>query len=280
MSKYYEVALAIDARDCDVIISDIRNIAPAPKELMDSTPDNDYSVFYWDCIQWEGEAVTSLLRKLEGLRHALYAISEDDEVWKDVETSDSWGTDEQFYELLDVSANLKIWGDDCTLDKKMPSFRRICDIEWAEDDAEEDMSFLPKAVIVPDVITDEEIADYLSDRYGFLVSSFSIEGRKDLPFDLSLPFPWAKYDISDEELEKLEEKEANEEISARGAFYNAVLDDTDTEFVNLISDYRAADKNVRSVIDATLVRLCGWSLPSLLRMASEAAAAEEEGGAA
>lgn len=279
MSKYYEVSLAIDARDYDVVIGDIQQIRPTPKEFMERTPDNDYSIFYWSYVLWEGVAVISLLRKLEGLRHALYTISEDDEVFKDVETNDSWGTDEQFYELLDVSAKLRIWGDDCTLEEKQPSLRRAFAIEWAGDSEDEDLSFLPKAVLIPENIPDADVADYLSDRYGFLVLSYSIEEAEDLPFDLSLPFPWAKFDISDEELERFEEMETLAEDSpTRKAFHEVFEEDADEQFANLISDYRAADKNIRSVIDATLVRLCGWSLPSLLRMAFEEA--EEKGGAA
>lgn len=139
MSKYYDVALAIDARDYDIVIRDIRKITPTPKELFTSTPDNDYIIFFWEYVLWEGADVNSLLHKIETLRHALYSISEDHEVWKDVEVSDSWGIDEQFYELLDVSAKLKLWDDRCNL----ASLRNVDAIEWegeADQDAEESSS--------------------------------------------------------------------------------------------------------------------------------------------
>ena len=170
MSKYYDVALAIDARDYDIVIRDIRKITPTPMELFTSTPDNDYIIFFWEYVLWEGADVNSLLHTIETLRHALYSISEDHEVWKDVEVSDSWGTDEQFYELLDVSAKLKLWDDRCNL----ASLRNVDAIEWAGDSEGEDLSFLPESVLIPENIPDDGIADYLSDRYGFLVASYSI----------------------------------------------------------------------------------------------------------
>lgn len=174
MSLYYEVALAIDARDVDVLIKDINKIG-GYKEYLEETPDDTYVIYHWDYIQWDSDDVESLLRKLESMRHALVTISEDFEIWRDIETSDQWGTDEQFYELLDITAKIKIWGDSETLEDKHESpIRQVYNIEWAVDD-EKDMSFLPEKVFIPGDVEEDDIADYLSDRYGFLVVAYRVE---------------------------------------------------------------------------------------------------------
>ena len=127
--KHYEVALAVDARDVDVIAKEIASIGEKPREFFDETPDGTYIIYYWNFICWEGDAVEALLKKLESMRHALYTISEDDEIWKDVAVSDSWGTDEQFYEMLEVSAKVKMFGETKSLEQKdaasMDTFTQI-----------------------------------------------------------------------------------------------------------------------------------------------------------
>ena len=280
--KESKIALAINAGDVDVIAEDIKRIAAAnrwfsqkPVKLTEETPDERYIIFYWDYVLWEGDAVTSLLKKLEGIRHALCQITEDGEVWKDISISDGRGVDEEFSELLDIKSDIHVWGDK-PIETALPPRKLLTDIVWCVDAEDIDaLKCLPTQVMLPRNVDEEDAAKYLSDTYGFLVEAFTVS---EAPFDENLTVPWAKFDITDEELEDFAEKEANEDISTRRVFYNSVLDDQDTEFDNLISDYRAADKNVRSVIDATLVRVCGWSLPTLLRMASEEA--EKEGGAA
>lgn len=116
--KWYEVALAINSRDSEVITNEIKALDNQPMEFFDETPDETYLIYYWSFVPWEGEAVEALLKKLEGIRHALYTISEEDEVWKDVEISDAWGTDEQFREVLEVEAKIKMFGDRKTLEQK------------------------------------------------------------------------------------------------------------------------------------------------------------------
>ena len=46
--------------------------------------------------------------------------------------------------------------------------------EWEVDD-EDELSFLPETVPVYENIPEEDIADYISDRYGYLVKGFIIE---------------------------------------------------------------------------------------------------------
>lgn len=86
-------------------------------------------------------------------------------------------------------------------------------------------------------------------------------------YDESLPYPWAKFDIEDEELEKYYDEEAVGEISLKSTFNREIVSDCDDDCLELIDDYRNASPEIRSVIDMTLIRLCGWSLPSLLKIA-------------
>lgn len=212
MSKFYEVALAIDARDAELVLGDIERITPRAREFRDETPDNTYLIYHWNWIEWQGEAVEALLKKLESIRHSLYTISEEDEVYKENVTEDAWGCDEQFYEMLDIKANIRMWDDTVVL------------------------------------------------------------GEKALPFDFSLAVPWAKFPIEESRLAECEALEESEEISTGEIFAEEFNSDCDRDFPGLIRDYRNLDALGRSVVDATLVRICGWSLPTLCRMSEEKAA--------
>ncbi len=53
---------------------------------------------------------------------------------------------------------------------------KVSNIKWETDGEVVD---LPNEVNVPDGIDDEAIADYLSDTYGWLVESFSVDTDRD-----------------------------------------------------------------------------------------------------
>ena len=64
----------------------------------------------------------------------------------------------------------------------------ISDIVWCTDDDEEDDEIdLPEEVYVPADLPTEDIADYLSDEYGFLVCSFRINNDDVSTFRVSTP---------------------------------------------------------------------------------------------
>lgn len=50
---------------------------------------------------------------------------------------------------------------------------KVTDIIWDTDG--EDIDNLPEEVNIPDDIDEDDIADYLSDEYGWCVESFNIE---------------------------------------------------------------------------------------------------------
>ena len=57
---------------------------------------------------------------------------------------------------------------------------RAFDIEWDLDEdiemyGEKDCSCLPNEVILPDYVDEEDVADWLSDEYGFCVESFYLD---------------------------------------------------------------------------------------------------------
>ena len=54
--------------------------------------------------------------------------------------------------------------------------RKAINIEWDTDEEEAD---LPIEVIIPWDIFDDDIADYLSDKYEFFVSDFEVEEGED-----------------------------------------------------------------------------------------------------
>lgn len=51
----------------------------------------------------------------------------------------------------------------------------ITDINWDTDGESKEELGLPDVVVVTDDIDEDDIADMLSDEYGFCVNSFSIE---------------------------------------------------------------------------------------------------------
>ena len=51
--------------------------------------------------------------------------------------------------------------------------RKAVDIEWCYDEADDPC--LPKEVDIPCDVLDDDITDYLSDKYGFLVDNFDVE---------------------------------------------------------------------------------------------------------
>lgn len=51
----------------------------------------------------------------------------------------------------------------------------ITDIDWDTDGESKEELGLPDVVVVTDDIDEDDIADMLSDEYGFCVNSFSIE---------------------------------------------------------------------------------------------------------
>ena len=57
--------------------------------------------------------------------------------------------------------------------------RKATEIDWCvdkdEDDYEEIIAILPKEVDIPCDVLDDDIADYLSDEYNFLVNYYNVE---------------------------------------------------------------------------------------------------------
>lgn len=52
--------------------------------------------------------------------------------------------------------------------------RTATNIEWVINGTPEEFD-LPNEIVIPNSISNEDVADYLSDIYGFLVESFVIE---------------------------------------------------------------------------------------------------------
>ena len=84
------------------------------------------------------------------------------------------------------------------------------------------------------------------------------------------PAPWAEYESDQDTLEKISE-DFDYRLSSRvrAAFAKAfdTDGDGDKEFRSLVEMYKNASKEYRMVIDAVLVNLCGWSLPTLIEQA-------------
>ena len=147
-------------------------------------------------------------------------------------------------------------------------------IEWDTDGARIDE--LPSEVNIPDEVAEEDVADYLSDRYGFCVKSFALMPQECLAafkkreeyMAAGHPAPWAIFPADEEFLEKAEKDEVLTERFEQ-MLLEEILSDEDRKAVRLISMYRNAPENYRMMIDAVLVDLCGWSMPTMLERAAK-----------
>ena len=80
------------------------------------------------------------------------------------------------YETSDIKAELEKWCDRRGLVFDVPPIRRIAlDIDWVFDPGNDDWDNLPSTVNIPNYVTDDGVADYLTDKYGFNVNSYVIE---------------------------------------------------------------------------------------------------------
>lgn len=74
------------------------------------TPDDNYVVITGDWVQL-GDDYTDFLRKIESQRHAILTISNEGEIWRDVETDDENGCDGVFEEIFGWTASICLWED-------------------------------------------------------------------------------------------------------------------------------------------------------------------------
>lgn len=118
MNKCYKVALAIDGADYEFLkdeVDAINDLTAIDIKRSVTTPDNTYVCVYWDCICWDNKQVRPLLAKLETIRHALITISEEGELWSDIETCDERGTDEEFCQILSWTSDICFWEEGAAL---------------------------------------------------------------------------------------------------------------------------------------------------------------------
>ena len=62
-----------------------------------------------------------------------------------------------------------------TIRREEKYVKKVTDIIWDTDGDEEALESLPTETEVPDEVDDDDVADYLSDKYGYLVDALLIE---------------------------------------------------------------------------------------------------------
>ena len=115
MSTYSKVALAVDSVDWEEVKPYVEPILWSANVLQQVSPDNTYICVYWDYIVWEGQIHRDILKKIENMRHAFIQITEEGEIWQDIETCDDRGCDEEFYQMLSWHADICFWEEGWTL---------------------------------------------------------------------------------------------------------------------------------------------------------------------
>ena len=77
-------------------------------------PDGDsndlYVILIGDWVEL-GDDYEAVLRVIESTRHGILSISEEGEIWRDVETCDKDGCDENFDEMFGWTAHICLWQD-------------------------------------------------------------------------------------------------------------------------------------------------------------------------
>lgn len=111
--KEYKICLAVDAHDYATIAAEVKEVAVAAHGIDFSdtvtTPDAEYVILYWDCINWDMPEVSALKERLSDMRHALITVDEEDNIVKDFKSWDDRGTDEEFDEILAVRSDILYW---------------------------------------------------------------------------------------------------------------------------------------------------------------------------
>ena len=111
------------------------------------TPDETYLVFYWEFLQDGTEDHIQFLHEVEYIRHAIIGIREDGEIIQDTMDYDSWGTDEEFNDILGWKGEIVMWNDpSCELvliDNmvKMQRIAELCEITLEDEPTDEDLDY-------------------------------------------------------------------------------------------------------------------------------------------
>lgn len=143
MSKWSKVAIAVgqeNAEDLFRLAEKIRKPDEAYYPELDPGSGYHYAVVCWDMIRWYEyiQEIRDLLFWLEKEKHSLIQITEEGDIWQDVETDGSGGSDENFYEILNWDATISIEGTErrhAETKHKMSVERLLSIIKtYAEDD--------------------------------------------------------------------------------------------------------------------------------------------------
>lgn len=109
--KEFKIAVALTEEQYNTMkpkCSWLENSELTTKKL--ETPDDNYVIITGDWIQL-GDDYEEFVREVERQRHAILTISDEGEIWKDVESEDENGCDEIFEEIFGWTASICLWED-------------------------------------------------------------------------------------------------------------------------------------------------------------------------
>lgn len=116
MCKYEKTIIALDEEHIHEFSDPAVNFLMTCDMLRHvKTPDNTYFLYCWEWREAnENDRDTdayAFFSRVENIRHSILHITEDNEVFRDISTSDKWGCDEEFEEILGVTILPNIWSD-------------------------------------------------------------------------------------------------------------------------------------------------------------------------
>lgn len=116
--KEYKIAVALDYNQYQALKRRkdgkwLHN--PELRVCREHTHEGDYAIVSGEWIGLGDPEYESFLRAIEQRRHALVSVSDDGEIWLDVETKDEDGEDETFQYILGWNFNILKWGESSEL---------------------------------------------------------------------------------------------------------------------------------------------------------------------
>ena len=186
---FYKVAIAVAQKDRADALRLADQITPKYVNIRDVvTPDETYTVFYWEDHPWANDLSTkaaAIVLWLASVRHAYLACGLDGSVYSSVKTEDAAGCDEIFNNLLswqyDIQINqvdvpvLRPSGKYCREDRCGIDADRLADMFQSyvlEDVADADLDYIRDVLYGICGCSDEELEAV---GLGFLVSEETIE---------------------------------------------------------------------------------------------------------
>ena len=179
---------------------DHNNISP------DNITEEDLGDYFTGFVhEIENDEDIDELNRAEDFIRSKYNIIDNTDDYQEYDDGDTdWAAEEESDALDRFENRYMNGGNGATFNE---SVRYATNIDWETDGDNKAKKELPKKVEIPQDVTEDNVADWLSDKYGWLVNSVSItESANDRYQVRELDGPGAKFGVYDTKQKKSEER--------------------------------------------------------------------------